>query len=149
MVLLHRIGKGIGSAIGLGQEAYAKRQQSKSSDNGPEQYAESKNVGLVAGNQRHARTGADQTPKVFKDSVGPTSDGVRNGAGEAKLPAPVIIPQRRPNTRRRGFLAAYAPALEYCGVDQKTFLEFLDGFRSESEKGAAFNAFNIAVREHQ
>ena len=47
-----------------------------------------------------------------------------------QLPAAVIIPQRRPQSKSRGFVRAYAPALNYCGIDQQMFLEFLTGFDS-------------------
>ena len=40
------------------------------------------------------------------------------------LPCPVIIPQRRPHKKSRGFVRAYAPALEECGIDQDGFMSF-------------------------
>jgi hypothetical protein len=46
----------------------------------------------------------------------------------SQLLYPVIIPQRRPSDRSRGFIKAYAPDLARCGIDQATFLAFLDGF---------------------
>ena len=45
-----------------------------------------------------------------------------------KLAAPVVLPQKRPRAKGRGFVRAYAPMLAECGIDQSTFLEFLDGF---------------------
>lgn len=42
------------------------------------------------------------------------------------LELPVIIPQQRPGSKDRGFMAAYSPYLEACGVDQRTFLHFID-----------------------
>lgn len=45
-----------------------------------------------------------------------------------RLPCPVIIPQRRPGTHGRGFVQAYAPVLAECGIDQTTFLMFLQAF---------------------
>lgn len=42
------------------------------------------------------------------------------------LPLPVVIPQQRPGSKERGFIAAYAPSLEHCGIDQSTFLHFVD-----------------------
>lgn len=42
------------------------------------------------------------------------------------LPCPVIIPQRRPRKRDRGFARAYAPVLADCGISQDVFLEFLE-----------------------
>ena len=50
-----------------------------------------------------------------------------------QLPCPVIIPQRRPRTKSRGFVRAYAPVLDDCGIDQDTFLEFLKTFHKASQ----------------
>jgi hypothetical protein len=41
---------------------------------------------------------------------------------------PVILPQKRPRARGRGFVRAYALALGECGIDEATFLDFLDTF---------------------
>lgn len=43
-----------------------------------------------------------------------------------RLPCPVIIPQRRPRNKDRGFVRAYAPVLRDCGIDQEVFLQFLE-----------------------
>ena len=40
------------------------------------------------------------------------------------LPGPVIIPQRRPHNKSRGFVRAYAPVLANCDIDQATFMGF-------------------------
>jgi hypothetical protein len=45
-----------------------------------------------------------------------------------KLELPVILPQRRPKSKERGFVQAYTPMLQNCGIDQAEFLDFLDGF---------------------
>jgi hypothetical protein len=37
-----------------------------------------------------------------------------------RLPLTVVLPQRRPKDRSRGFIRAYAPVLENCGIDQAT-----------------------------
>lgn len=42
-----------------------------------------------------------------------------------RLPCPVIIPQRRPRNKGRGFVRAYAPVLNDCGIGQDVFLRFL------------------------
>jgi hypothetical protein len=42
-----------------------------------------------------------------------------------RLPLPVIIPQRRPENKDRGFLYAYAPMLNECGIHEETFIDFL------------------------
>lgn len=44
------------------------------------------------------------------------------------LECAVVIPQRRPQAKTRGFVRAYAPVLGSCGIDQQTFLTFLEGF---------------------
>ncbi|KAE8317130.1 hypothetical protein BDV41DRAFT_573233 [Aspergillus transmontanensis] len=43
-----------------------------------------------------------------------------------RLPCPVIIPQRRPRKKDRGFVRAYAPVLADCGISQDVFMEFLE-----------------------
>ena len=53
--------------------------------------------------------------------------------GTGRLPCPVIIPQRRPRTKSRGFVRAYAPVLADCDIDQDTFLEFLKTFHKASQ----------------
>jgi len=61
-----------------------------------------------------------------------------------RLPMPVVLPQRRPKTRSRGFIRAYAPVLENCGIDQATWLEFLDSFERNSAASPWINAINMA-----
>lgn len=50
-----------------------------------------------------------------------------------KLPCPVIIPQRRPRAKDRGFVRAYAPVLHDCGVSQEVFLKFLKSWHQASK----------------
>ena len=52
------------------------------------------------------------------------------------LPCPVVIPQRRPKTKSRGFIRAYAPLLLDCGIDQATFMQFLKSFHQASKVSA-------------
>ena len=54
------------------------------------------------------------------------------------LECPVIIPQRRPHTKARGFVRAYAPALEDAGIDQDTWMEFLKLFHKSQQVGAGY-----------
>lgn len=51
----------------------------------------------------------------------------------SQIPLPVILPQRRPKDRTRGFVRAYAPVLENVGIDQATWLAFLRTFQLPSE----------------
>lgn len=50
-----------------------------------------------------------------------------------RLPCPVIIPQRRPGSKRRGFVRAYAPVLAQCGISQDVFLKFISDFHKASQ----------------
>jgi hypothetical protein len=52
-----------------------------------------------------------------------------------RLPCPVIIPQRRPGAKRRGFVRAYAPVLADCGISQDVFLKFINDFHKASQVG--------------
>lgn len=45
----------------------------------------------------------------------------------------VIIPQRRPHSKSRGFVRAYAPVLNDAGIDQATFMDFLETFQKASQ----------------
>jgi len=67
------------------------------------------------------------------------------GAIPGQLPLPVVIPQRRPGSKLRGFVHAYAPMLEGCDIDQKTWFDFLDGFGSAIKYSPAFHVTNLAV----
>ena len=62
------------------------------------------------------------------------------------LPCPVIIPQRRPGSKGRGFVRAYAPLLGECaGIDQDTFLTFLKNFHKSSKASPVFTVIQISA----
>jgi hypothetical protein len=62
------------------------------------------------------------------------------------LPCPVIIPQRRPKQKSRGFVRAYAPLLGECaGIDEVMFLDFLEKFDESSKASPIFKVINIAA----
>ncbi|KAJ5704262.1 hypothetical protein N7493_011400 [Penicillium malachiteum] len=63
---------------------------------------------------------------------------------QPRLSAPVVLPQRRPKNRDRGFIRAYAPALAECGIDQKTFLDFLDTAEKGCQATPWLRAINLA-----
>lgn len=62
-----------------------------------------------------------------------------------QLPAPVLLPQRRPKNRDRGFLRAYAPDLAPCGIDQETFIDFLDTAEKGCRAHRWLQAINLAA----
>lgn len=61
-----------------------------------------------------------------------------------KLCLPVILPQRRPKKRERGFIRAYALALQDCGISQDMFLDFLQTFYLSSQASPWIAAINLA-----
>ncbi|KAK4900352.1 hypothetical protein LTR27_002577 [Elasticomyces elasticus] len=61
------------------------------------------------------------------------------------LPLPVIIPQRRPRARARGFIRAYAPVLEDCGINEATFIAFLDDFYESTQVSCLFTVIQITA----
>ncbi len=62
-----------------------------------------------------------------------------------RLTFPVVLPQRRPANRSRGFIRAYAPVLENCNIDQPTWIAFLEAFQKDSAASPWLNAINLAA----
>ncbi|KAI0130458.1 hypothetical protein BJ170DRAFT_315774 [Xylariales sp. AK1849] len=62
----------------------------------------------------------------------------------SRLELPVILPQRRPKDRTRGFLRAYAPDLMSVNIDEGTWLSFLDSFEKSSAASPWLDAINLA-----
>ncbi|KAL2832817.1 hypothetical protein BDW59DRAFT_138721 [Aspergillus cavernicola] len=61
-----------------------------------------------------------------------------------KLPYPVVLPQRRPKDKKRGFIRAYAPVLEEFGIDQAMFLNFLETANAACQATPWLYALNLA-----
>jgi hypothetical protein len=61
-----------------------------------------------------------------------------------KLEYPVVIPQRRPKKKERGFVRAYAPDLQGCGIDQVAWLDFIETLNEASLANPWINAVNLA-----
>lgn len=61
-----------------------------------------------------------------------------------KLEMPVILAQRRPKNRSRGFVRGYAPILEDVGIDQATWLDFLDKFDAATMASPWIQVLNFA-----
>lgn len=62
-----------------------------------------------------------------------------------RLPAPVLLPQRRPKNRDRGFLRGYAPDLAPCGIDQEMFIDFLNTAEKGCRAHRWLQAINLAA----
>ena len=61
-----------------------------------------------------------------------------------QLEMPVILAQRRPKNRSRGFVRGYAPMLEDVGIDEATWLDFLDKFDAATMASPWIQVLNFA-----
>jgi hypothetical protein len=68
-----------------------------------------------------------------------------SGQGKKTLPFPVVLPQRRPRTKSRGFVRAYAPVLADLGIDQASFLEFLNGLHKAAQVYPIFDIIQLGT----
>lgn len=75
----------------------------------------------------------------------PAANSAATKESTQKLPFPVILPQRRPGTKARGFVRAYAPILEESGVSQDAFLRFLKDFHRAAQASPIFDVVMIAT----
>lgn len=66
------------------------------------------------------------------------------GHVHAKLAQPIILPQKRAETRSHSFIRAYAPSLEPCGISQDVFLDFLATLDKCTQSFPALDAMNLA-----
>jgi hypothetical protein len=81
-------------------------------------------------------------PVPVSDSKG---GDCKNAAAKRPLPCPIIIPQRRPNNNAHGFVRAYPPLLEPCGIDQTAFMTFLVNFHKSLQSSPVFPAVQVAA----
>jgi hypothetical protein len=61
------------------------------------------------------------------------------------LALPVVITQRRPESRTKGFVRAYSPLLDDVGIDQATFLDFLANLNASLAPSPWIQAINLAA----
>ena len=167
------LSKGVSSAIGFATEAYTHHQESKDAKKPSQQFANpdppssSSSAPIDSDSsddhdeedwirdetESQLQTNGQETlmyePEQSIDSI--IDDFTRSHPpppyfeNASRLPCPVIIPQRRPGTRSRGFVRAYAPVLGTCGIDQATFMDFHEGFHRATHKQGWFHAVNIAI----
>lgn len=64
--------------------------------------------------------------------------------GQKRMPYPIVIPQRRPRNKKRGFIRAYPPILENHGISQGAFLTFLKNFHIASKPSKWIAAVFVA-----
>lgn len=61
------------------------------------------------------------------------------------LQRPLIIPQRRPGARNRGFIHAYAPDLAEKGISQEAFLSFIQTFHAAAQASPLLNVVFVSA----
>ncbi|KAH8680714.1 hypothetical protein BX600DRAFT_504470 [Xylariales sp. PMI_506] len=61
------------------------------------------------------------------------------------LPTPVYVPQRRLESQQVGFVRAYAPVLQGCGINEDCWLEFIDGIEGSVRSNTWFHVANMAA----
>jgi hypothetical protein len=80
---------------------------------------------------RHTSTPSPQTPTLQDPDA---------------LPSPILLPQKRPSTRSRGFLLAHPPPshLSALNITAATFLDFITSFNKSLEPNPYLHAINLA-----
>lgn len=63
---------------------------------------------------------------------------------DGPLPLPVVIPQQRPGSHDRGFMAAYSPYLQNCGIDEETMFQFIKDTNAALEGNKLLTGIQIA-----
>lgn len=61
------------------------------------------------------------------------------------LQRPVIIPQRRPGARDRGFIHAYSPDLAEKGISEEAFMSFIQNFHAASQASPLLNVVFVSA----
>lgn len=62
-----------------------------------------------------------------------------------RIPYPIVIPQRRPGNKQRGFMKAYAPVLSSHGISQEHFHDFIDALNKATQASKWLAAVQIAA----
>ncbi|KAH8703687.1 hypothetical protein BGW36DRAFT_278623, partial [Talaromyces proteolyticus] len=62
-----------------------------------------------------------------------------------RIAYPVVIPQRRPGNKQRGFMKAYAPILSQCGISEEHFHDFIDALNKAIQVSKWVAAVQIAA----
>lgn len=152
--LIGKAVKGGGFMIGLATEVNAHNKARKASSQSNQQQLPQKDAV-----QDEAYHGFDGAPPAYDEAMNskpslrcesPMIDEKMAHVDEPlttrPLPCPVILPQRRPNDKSRGFVRAYAPDLgTYKGIEEATFLNFLIEFHKSSQASGIFMIINIAA----
>ncbi|KIW29631.1 uncharacterized protein PV07_05434 [Cladophialophora immunda] len=165
---LTRVTKGVGSLIGLAAEAHAQHKNKKTSPVARRHDALEDSNGAPksrgAAVQHEAQDIDEQEslsdeeeeedafaldsilPPSYDEAISPSSSSTTPFTTIKPLPAPIILPQRRPHRSSRGFIRAYAPVLQtHKNISQAAFLQFLKDFQQSSRASPVFHAINIGA----
>lgn len=120
---------------------------------------ETRNKSQATPVEEGATVGANAASQILKEGAAsdPTCKGLAAAflhrhatpADSPRLPTqvlttPVLIPQRRPNCRARGFAPVYAPVLSTWGISQDAFLDFIITLNASFKPSTYLNAINLA-----
>lgn len=87
----------------------------------------------------HSPLGSPKLAESFLQTHRSAEETILSG----RLELPVVITQRRPKARTRGFIRAYAPILQNVGIDQETFLDFIDQLNKAVEPSPWITAIDL------
>ena len=97
-------------------------------------YSSSSSLSARSRNSPTSKTSVPQTTSYRSDLYYDTDSAASlRSPPRGGLQLPVIIPQRRPEDKSRGWMLCYAPMLETCNIDQAEFLNFLRSFNEASK----------------
>lgn len=165
--------RGIASGIGLATESYQHHKEKKTSNPEAGSNNESQPAVPDAGHvpQDHANLSQQMDEATWEldeaqdqasgDGPGrPITSGAEPGElvnsflvahgqssqySTGQLSLPVVITQRRPNNRTKGFVRAYSPILEDVGISQTAFLDFIDQLNTSLAPSPWLEAINLAA----
>jgi hypothetical protein len=160
--VIYGVTRGISSTIGLAAEKYydhkdrkaaiASQDQDRSQDNGvvtdEQEWALSEAAEELSSSE-HLPSYSEVAPERTVEEL--VQESMRDVLTEPastiapRLSYPIIIPQRRPGTKTRGFARAYPPDLVDFGIDQQAFLRFLKNFHTASQSSSALHVLSIAA----
>nr|RBQ87687.1 hypothetical protein FVER53263_12583 [Fusarium verticillioides] len=87
----------------------------------------------------------EQSSDLTLDSFLTSHSGLGVAPSPLRLRSPVVIPQRRPGNKERGFVEAYAPDLQAFGIDQETFLALIRSINKASQASKWLYVIQVAA----
>jgi hypothetical protein len=145
-----KIFRGVASGIGLASESIHHRTaQGAEEEDAVAQFARYEDVSRqtdeAAWQLDEAQDQLSLDPPAYDSLLSPNPPThSTHHASNNRLQTPVLLTQRRPGTRTRGFIRAYAPCLNAVGIDQATFLSLIDAINAATIPSPLIQALNLA-----